>query len=385
MSSSKDKIKVAHIITRLDRGGSAENTLLTVKYLNRDRYEPTLIYGETVEGLEEKIRETEKSGVKLIYVKELVRHIHPRRDFVAFWKLYQILRREKYDMVHTHSSKGGALGRLAAFLTGAKVVHTPHGHVFYGYFGPFASRCIIWIERALGMKTDRLITLTSRGREEHAALKILPAERIVSIHSGIHLEEFRDYPPLSATHPTLEKIPEGPRVAVLARLVPIKGHRYLLEAVPKVIREVPQARFLLIGDGPLRGSLEKQCRSLGVGSSVFFLGHQEKILSLISGIDLLVLPSLNEGMGRVLLEAQAMGKPVIGTRVGGIPDVIREGETGFVVPPKDPPALAEAILSLLKDPEKRRRMGEAARKWVDGKFSVEEMVRKIEKLYEEIC
>jgi len=380
------KFKIAHIITRLDRGGSAENTLFTARFLDKSRYDVSLIYGETVEGLENEMQEAERDGVKMIYVRELLRHLHPWADVVAFFKLYAILRKEKYDIVHTHSSKAGALGRLAASLAGSgKIVHTPHGHVFYGYFGPLTNRFVIFIERVLGKITDRLITLTERGKEEHVALKIMPAEKIIPVYSGIVLENFRNFNALGGNlPPVLKNAPKGFRIGLLARLVPVKGHRVLLDAVPHVIRSVPEALFFLAGDGPLRKDLERECRKRSIISSVFFLGNLEDARSFIHEMDLLVLPSLNEGMGRVLLEAQAMGKPVIGTRVGGIPEVIREGETGLVVPPQDPEALANAILKLLKDEKKRQAMGEAARRWVDEKFGVHEMVTKISRLYEEL-
>lgn len=379
------KIKIAHIITRLDRGGSAENTLLTATFLNKERYEVALIYGETLEGLDREMKEAQKSGVLLVYLPELVRHLHPWLDGVAFLKLYRLIRKEKYDLIHTHSSKAGALGRLAASWAGTKkIVHTPHGHVFYGYFNSVANGLIVRIERFLGRKTDRLITLTHRGKEEHAALKIMPPEKIVPVYSGIHLEAFRDFVPSGERSSIVTRLPKGPRVGLIGRLVPIKGHRFLLDAVPQVVREIPDVSFLLVGEGPLRKDLEEQCRRLNILSSVFFLGDQGDVRFLIYEMDLVVLPSLNEGMGRVLLEAQAMGKPVIGTRVGGIPEVIQEGETGLVVPPQDSKALAEAILALLKDPDRRRKMGEAAKRWVSQKFGVDEMVRQIEKIYEEI-
>lgn len=381
-----EKAKIAHIITRLDLGGSAENTLFTATFLDKKRYEVSLIYGETVEGVADEIKRAEASGVRMVFLKELVRHLHPWLDLVAFFKLYRLIRRERYDIVHTHSSKAGALGRLAAFLAGnRKIVHTPHGHVFYGYFGPMANRSVIWIERFLGKKTDRLITLTHRGKEEHVGFKIMPQGKIVPVYSGIILDAFRNFSPSpEKMPPVLKNLPVGPRIGLLARLVPVKGHHYLLRAVPHVLQEMPEARFFLAGDGPLRKALEKESRDLNISTSVFFLGALEDARSFISQMDVLVLPSLNEGMGRVLLEAQAMGKPVIGSSVGGIPEVIREGETGLVVPPKDPEALAKAILDLLKDRKRCQAMGEAARIWVDGKFGVEEMVSKISRLYEEI-
>ena len=176
----------------------------------------------------------------------------------------------------------------------------------------------------------------------------------------------------------------GPFVGMVARLVPIKGHRYFLDAIPKVLEEIPTARFLLLGDGPLRPALQEQCRHLNISHAVFFLGEHHDIRPFLKGMTVVTLTSLNEGMGRVLLEAQAMGKPVIGTWVGGIPDVIREGESGLLVPPRDAEALSTALISLLKDPERCQKMGIVARGWVNATFGVEEMVSKISRLYEEL-
>ncbi|MBI4437189.1 MAG: glycosyltransferase [Candidatus Omnitrophica bacterium] len=376
------KVKVLHVITRLDRGGSSENTLLTLLRLDPSRYELSLIYGKTTEFPEERMNEARKAGILLLPLKEMIRSIHPWKDLIAFWKLYRWMRKGGYDLVHTHTSKAGILGRFAAKYAGVpRIVHTPHGHVFYGYFSPMVHRGIIWIERFAGFFTDRLVTLTQRGKEEHLRYKILPEHRITWAYSGIDLEAFRRGDGKEDAFPSPEK---GPCVGMIGRLAPIKGHLYFLQALPSVIREIPELKALLVGDGPLRQELEKACSTLGIQHHVLFLGEQERIQAILKRCDVVVLSSLNEGMGRVLLEAQAMGKPVIGTRVGGIPEVIQEGKTGYLVPPKDPQALAEKLLLLLKDPEKGRKMGEAARIWVDETFSVQEMVRRIDAVYQEL-
>ena len=377
------KIKVAHVITRLDPGGSAENTLLTIKGLDPARYSLTLIYGKTVHHPKADLQEIEAKGIEVIYIESLIRPIRIDKDLVVLFKLYHLFKDRKFDMVHTHSSKAGLLGRLAAYGAGVKyIVHTPHGHVFYGYFNPLTNAILILLERWLGKITNRLITLTERGKEEHVAYRILPAERIVSIYSGIQIEKFQENDVQIASE--FERLGPGPFVGIVARLVPIKGHRYLIKAIPKILQEIPTVRFLFVGGGPLRGTLEAQCHLLDISHAVFFLEERPDIRPFLKGFTVVVLTSLNEGMGRVLLEAQAMGKPVIGTRVGGIPEVIQEGETGFVVPPKDSKALAEVILTLLKDHGKRQVMGQAARRWVKGKFGINEMVSKISRLYEEL-
>ena len=377
------KIRVAHLITRLDPGGSAENTLLTLKGLDPERYTLALIYGKTDDPPIETLQEIKVRGVEVIYMEDLIRSVRPDKDLWVLFKLYRLFRDRKFDIVHTHSSKSGLLGRLAAHWAGIQhIVHTPHGHVFYGYFNPLTNLIFIQIERWLGKITDRLIALTERGKEEHVAYRILPPEKIIPIYSGILIEKFQENDIRIA--PEFKGLGLGPFVGMVARLVPIKGHRYLIGAIPKILQETPTARFLLIGDGPLRETLEGQCRSLDISHAVLFLGERQDVRPFLKGLTVVVLTSLNEGMGRVLLEAQAMGKPVIGTKVGGIPEVIKEGETGLIVPPEDSEALAEAITTLLKDYRRRQVMEETARKWVSERFGIDEMVSRITKVYEEL-
>ncbi|MFH1858092.1 MAG: glycosyltransferase family 4 protein, partial [Candidatus Omnitrophota bacterium] len=346
-------------------------------------YEVGLIHGSTTEFPEERMEQVRRRGVAIVLIPELVRSIRPWKDLIAFLKLFHLLRKGRYDIVHTHTSKAGILGRLAAKCASVRwIVHTPHGHVFYGYFHPLIHRGIIWAERFAGLFTDCLITLTQRGKEEHLRYKILPECRITWAYSGIDVEHFHQDPEGTEADPALSQ--PGPCIGMIARLAPIKGHCYFLQALPQVVREVPELKVLLAGDGPLRTELEKMCQSLGIQKHVFFLGERKDVQRILERCDLVILSSLNEGMGRVLLEAQAMGKPVIGTRVGGIPEVIQEGETGILVPPMDPGALSEAMLSLLKDPEKRKVMGDAAKVWVNQTFSIKEMVKRIDGVYQSL-
>jgi glycosyltransferase involved in cell wall biosynthesis len=207
----------------------------------------------------------------------------------------------------------------------------------------------------------------------------------VTIHGGNSLAQFRSTRVnVTVKRKELGLPPEGPIIGTVGRLVPIKGHTWLVRAVARVLVEFPQTCVVLVGDGPLLGELKDLAAELGISPHVVFLGTRHDIPECLAVLDLFVLPSLNEGMGRALLEAMAVGCPVVATRVGGIPDIVADGTTGLLVPPRDDRALAEAILTLLWDPSRRAAYGEAARRHVDGRFDVETMVRNIERLYDEV-
>jgi len=382
---------VFHIITQFDRGGSARNTFLTVFGHDRRRFRAVLVHGrrkieadEEAAQIDADLKELREAGVSVFDVPTLVREINPVSDARATFALWRLLRSERPAIVHTHTSKAGVVGRLAAWMARVPVViHTPHGHIFYGYYGPFLSTLVCFAEWLLARLTDRIVTLTDRGAQEHVQYKIAGAEKFATIHSGIDLAHFRSVRVDPAVkRKELGLPPDGPIVGTVGRLVPIKGLEWLLKAAPRILAEFPEACFVIIGDGPMLGELRELTSQLGIGLQVVFGGAREDVPECLAAFDLFVLPSLNEGMGRVLLEAMAVGCPVVATRVGGIPDIVADGTTGLLVPPRNDRALAEAILTLLRDRARRVTYGEAARRHVDGRFDVETMVRNIERLYD---
>lgn len=379
-------IKVLHIITRLIKGGAQENTLLTVLNLDKARYQTALVSGPSIGSEGEIETKARRLGANLTIIPELVREISPTADLKALWKLYRFIKKGKYDVVHTHSSKAGVVGRLAARLAGVSVIiHSPHSHVFYGYYGSLLSLVFVWIEKILALFTDRIFTLTGIGKREHIQYRVGPPSKFTVVYSGVPLEPFLNVK-LERNHKRQEfDLNEDDMVCIfVARLAPVKGHQYLVSAIPGVLEAVPYARFVLVGDGELREELEQQALSLGVKDSIVFTGLRDDVPELLAMSDLFVLSSINEGMGRVLVEAMAVGLPTVDTRVGGVPDVVVDGKTGFLVPPRDSNALANAIIRLLKDEDMRQRMGEAGRRRVDPAFGVEAMVSKIESVYEEL-
>lgn len=380
------KLKVLHIITRLDKGGSAENTFLTATGLERNNYEVTLMSGPVEDPDQDRKKEIGEWGIRHIFVPELVRNISLTNDLIAFLKIYRALRKEKFDIVHTHTSKAGLLGRLAAKLVRIPIIiHTPHGHVFFGYFGSFKTKIFILLEKLASCLTDKIVALTNGEKEDYIASKVAGKEKLAVISSGIDLKRFRE--PSSEEKQNLKKelkIPENSLVVgTVGRLVPVKGPEFLIEASKIIVSKCPGTHFLFAGDGHLRQSLEKKACRMGVRKNIVFLGWRDDVSKIISIFDIFVLPSLNEGMGRVLVEAMALRKPIVASRVGGIPDLVAHGKNGFLVQPKNPVELARHIQDLLENRAKRETMGFAGKEIISN-FSKEKMIEDTEKLYEEL-
>ncbi len=384
---------VIHVITQLDQGGSARNTFFTVLKHDRDRFRVGLVYGRSPARSEEEeallasdLKELRQTGVALFEVPCLIRDIRMLWDARATLALWRVFQREQPDIVHTHTSKAGAVGRVAAWLARIPIViHTPHGHILYGYYGRAMSGIIRLVERALARITDRIVTLTDRGAQEHVQYRIAGPEKFVTIPSGIALSAFRSVRVNPAVKRKELGLPEeGPIIGTVGRLVPIKGHAWLLRAVPRVLAEFPQTTFVFIGEGPLWSQLRQLASELGITSHVMFLGARQDVPECLAVFDLFAFPSINEGMGRALIEAMAVGLPVVASRVGGIPDIVEDGKNGVLVPPMDEGPLADAVLGLLRDPQRRGAYGEAAKRSVDDRFDVGSMVNSIERLYDAV-
>ncbi|MEK6590553.1 MAG: glycosyltransferase family 4 protein [Nitrospinota bacterium] len=383
-----------HIITRMDKGGSAENTLLTVLGLNKERYDVTLVKGTALESVmgdcekeahERDLKKALDSGVKIITLNELVRRVSPLSDLKSFIRLFSIIRQGNYHVVHTHTSKAGIIGRWAAwFCRTPVIIHTPHGHIFYGYYGKFITWLFRLIERFTAIVTDRIITLTDRCKQEHIDFKIAPPEKFLTIHSGVEIGRF-----LGVSTQDTEKIRNEfhiPNtyliVGTVGRLTEVKGHTYFINAASEVLKDIKNIKFMITGDGPLKPDLKREADLLNISDEILFTGWRGDIPALLSVLDIFVLPSLNEGMGKVLIEAMLLKKPVIASRVGGIPDLIRDGENGILVKPASPHGLAGAMLSLIKSEDKRKEMGLCGRGIAES-YSSEKMVQNIERLYED--
>lgn len=393
MTDRRGPHTVIHVITRLDWGGSAQNTLLTAVGHDRSRFLTLVVAGAIGQwddqgGLEASEAQggiLRQAGVRWEVLPSLTRELSPVKDVLAFWALVRLFRRERPVIVHTHTSKAGALGRLAARMAGVPVVvHTPHGHVYYGHFGRFLSWLFLRIERALARVTTSMIALTEAERDDHLAQRVGSRDRFAVIPSGIDVGRFRRVAVGTGARPPGTAYPDGAFViGSVGWLTPVKGHAVLIKALARLKPAHPPVHLLLIGTGALRDDLRQLADRLGVGSSVELLGMRTDVAECLGAMSCFVLPSLNEGMGRALVEAMAAARPVVASRVGGIPAIVEDRRTGLLVPPGDAEALAAAIADVIEHPERARALALAARERIGESFSAPAMVRAVEAVYED--
>ena len=384
--SRTSPIRVLHIITRMIVGGAQENTLLSVEGLDRmPEYDVVLLSGID-RGREGELLSRARETTKLIVVPELGRAINPFQDLKAFWKVYRLIREGGYHIVHTHSSKAGVLGRIAAWLAGTPlIVHTLHSLVFHEYQPWVVNRAWRIIKKICAPITDHFISVSSIIVDKAIAAGVDRPEKFTTIYSGMELDWF-----LNARFDSLRvrdefNIPHDvPVVGKIARLFPLKGHDELMDAAPEIVRRVPNVRFFLIGDGILLEHLQERARGYGILDNFVFAGlvDRERIPELISAMDVVIHTSLREGLARVLPQSLAMGKPCVSFDVDGAPEVVIDDKTGYLVKPFDSAGLANAVAKILEDDELRERMGKAGRELVDPAFRAETMVSQISDVYQ---
>ncbi|MEJ2235273.1 MAG: glycosyltransferase family 4 protein, partial [Syntrophobacterales bacterium] len=379
-------------------GGSAQNTLLTVLHHDAQQYNVWLIKGCTLESamtkaetklVVDQLEIAKKQGIQIIDVPSLVRRISPINDVRALVTLFLHIRKIDPHIVHTHTSKAGILGRLAAWLARVPtIIHTPHGHVFYGHFGRSLSRMFFQMEKLLGRITHHQIALTPEECNDYVNLGVAKSNNLSVIHSGVDLNRFKlNAAETNHKRKELSIPPDSLVVGYVGWLIPIKGVTYLVDAMAEVIQRHPNSLLVLVGKGDEKAEeeikLKEQVENLGLVDNVRFLGWRPDVNEIMGFFNIFVLPSLNEGMGRVLVEAMAAGLPIVASRVGGIPDLVKDGENGLLVPPANASALAKAISDLLTDKKKQKRMAEAGKKMCRP-YSAEAMVEQIDHLYREL-
>lgn len=374
--------RVLHIITRMDVGGSSDDTLMLATRLAKPEFDNHLISGPTVDPVPALAESLARAGVPWVQVPSLRRPVNVPRDLLALRVLQRRIRMLRPEIVHTHSSKAGFVGRLAARLAGVRrIFYTPHGHVFHSYYGPPATRTFIALERLAARFTERIVVLTDAEAEQHLAVGVGRRHQFVRIPSGVDLAEVRaEAADAGRVRRELGLSSRTPLIGTVARLAPVKGLRYLLAAMPDILRRRPDSHLLLAGDGDQRPGLEALARDLGVSDRIHFLGFRRDAAAVTAALDVFVLPSLNEGQGRVLVTAMALGVPVVTTRVGGLPEVVEDGCQGLLVAPADPQALARAVTALLTDRERAASLGMAGRTRA-ALFSSEVMLKLHAELY----
>lgn len=381
------RIRLLRLFSRLNIGGPAIHVILVTAGLDPQRYDSRLIVGREGQREGNFFDLAHSKGVSFRVIPSFVRRIQPFLDLVTFVRLYRLMRRQRPDIVHTHTAKAGALGRVAARLAGVPiVVHTFHGSVFQGYFGGLSCRVFQFIEKVLVRWTDKVVAVSPRVAEELVRRRIAPHEKVEVIYLGLELERFRNIDKYRGElRHELRISRSAPLVGVVGRLVSIKEIPTLLRAMKELIVSKPNAVLLVAGDGPERDNLELEaaCR-LGIGGSVRFLGFRHDLHRIYADLDLAVNCSVNEGTPVALIEAMAAGVPVVATEVGGTPDLLRNGLLGALVPSRDARALSRAMIDVLDHRERVLELAAKAQTDVIERFRSERLVADLDHLYTQL-
>lgn len=377
-------MRVTHVITRLIVGGAQENTVATVLGLRQKTgVAVDLVTGPTA-GREGTLEHLLEGKVPMEVEPHLVRPVHPFHDVLAWQRLTRRFRRTQPDVVHTHSGKAGVIGRLAAARAGVRViVHTIHGPSFGPFQGALANTIFTQAERRAGRVTTHFISVAEAMTEQYLAVGIGRREQYSTIWSGFDLAPFLSAPNDPALRSRLGIGPEDLVIGKIARLFKLKGHDDLFAAAPEIIRQVPHAKFLLVGDGPWRDRFERQLAQSGLKDHFIFTGlvPPTEVARHVGLMDVLVHLSRREGLPRALPQALAAGKPVVAYDCDGAREVCVPEQTGFLLPPGDQAGLIQAVIAIAQSPALRQRLGERGRQLACERFEVGRMVEAIHACY----
>lgn len=398
-------VKILQIISRLNTGGPAIHTILLTQGLNGGRFSSRLVTGVVSPTEGDMEYYAEQMNVAPLVIPELGRRVTFKDNLKAFFRLYRVISTERPDIIHTHTTKAGVLGRVAGVLynctapiTGrrpAKLVHTFHGHLFHGYFSSFWSWLLVMAERLLAVFTHRIITVSeSVKRDLVSHYLVCREEKVTVVPLGLDFGWVKALDDYSGRLRAEFRIPRAVlTVGVVGRLTEIKNHKLLLSSMRLIGRD--DVRVLILGDGALRAELERAARGLGLGGSVTFTGWEREPARIYADLDIACLTSRNEGSPTALIEAMAAGRPIVSTKVGGVPDLmVGEGTghadgfevfaNGILVPPDDPTSLAAALRYLADRPDLRRAMGLVGQAAVLKRFSKERLLQELETMYDEL-
>ena len=386
-----EPIRVLRVIARLNMGGPALHVAYLSSGLRSRGYETTLVAGSLALGEESMAGVAGELGVPVVTVPELHREISPLRDLRAVYHVADLIRRQRPDILHTHTAKAGAIGRLAAMLAGDArppiVVHTFHGHVLRGYFDPVRSTFFRLLERSLARRTTALVAVSPEVRDDLVGLGVAPREKFTVIRLGIELDE-RVGSGRNGLGPETRRVLGVAEtrfvVGWIGRMTGVKRTDDVLLAVRGLRERGVDAVLCMVGDGPDRDSVEQRAHDLDIVRHCLFVGYQDEVAPYYAAFDALILPSANEGTPVSAIEALAGGRPVVATRVGGVPDVVRDGVDGFLVEPGDVDAMADRLAELAGDSELRARMGAEGRERVLERYSVERLLDDTDRLYREL-
>jgi glycosyltransferase involved in cell wall biosynthesis len=381
-------MKVVHVIARLNVGGAALHVLQLAREQQRRGHEVVVVAGTLAEGEESMEYVADELGVPILRLPALQRPLSPRADTEAIRRLVGILRTRRPDVLHTHTAKAGATGRIAALLAGAArpraVVHTYHGHVLSGYFSRRWETVFRRIEALLARATGTLIAVSDEVRDDLVAFGVAPRDRFVVVPYGFDLPAWgpADEEARARVRGALGLGDDTFAIGWAGRLTAIKRPLDLVRTLRAVLDEDVDAVLVLVGDGELRGETEALAHELGVAGRTRFAGFQQRIREWYAAVDASLLTSANEGTPVVAIESLAAGRPVVATRAGGTATVVRDGESGFLLEIGDVEGLSRRLVELARDPELRRRLGEAGASDVRARFATARMADEVDAVYE---
>jgi glycosyltransferase involved in cell wall biosynthesis len=381
-------MRIINVVTRLNIGGASPPIISNAAGFQQYGHDSLLVVGTPSAAEGSMNADAQRSGVQLFEVPELQRDPHPLNDVKALGALVRLFRNRRPDVVGTHMSKAGALGRVAARLAGVKViVHTYHAKAFYVFEQRWKEQATILSERALTRLGSGSIVVSEKQRRDFVALRIDSPERLRVVRYGLKLERYLDATNLPRTLRGELGLPPACRLAgVVGRLVTMKGQDVFLRAAGELARKFDDLYFLLVGDGDNRRDYEELVEQLGLRDRVRFLGWRRDVPYILGNLDVVVLPTVNdfEGTPLAVIEALAANKPVVATDVGGVSEVIRDGETGKLIPIKDPSAIVAAVGSLLDEPGAAQTMSQAGRELVSRLYREVDMIAATEAYYREL-
>jgi glycosyltransferase involved in cell wall biosynthesis len=379
-TKSTRRFKVCHVITKLELGGAQKVTLMTLERLPRDRYDVTLITGP--EGL---LRDWAERipDLKRVWMPSLVREVRPVDDLTTLFKLWRYFRRERPDIVHTHSSKAGILGRWAAWLAGVpKIFHTAHGFGFNDFQRPIVRSIYVWLERITTKITTKLVVVSYANARVGEQNRVFSREDWILCRDAIDATEFLTDGPRRTRLAEWGIPADDIVVGMVACFKPQKAPVDFVDVAARVLKERNGVRFVMAGDGELRDAVEARIRERGLGERMKLLGWQKDMPEVYRNLDVVVLTSLWEGLPCVFSEAMATRLPIVATNVDGAREAITDGENGFLHQPHDVDGMAQSVLKLLSDRDLRRRMGENGRARV-MEFDISASVANLETAYQE--
>lgn len=384
------KIKVVRIINRFNLGGPTFNATFLTRFLS-DEFETTLIGGVPDKGETNSLHILKEYGIKPIVLPEMSRAINISQEYRAYKKIKKILKEIQPDIVHTHASKAGFLGRMAAFsLRIPVVVHTFHGHVFHSYFGKFKTTFFKQIERYLAKKSTGIIAISALQKHELADVhKIVNQEKIKVIPLGFDLQKFQEgrIEKREAVRAQYKLSDDEVAITIIGRLAPIKDHDYFLNVIEEVLKQTPQEiKVFIVGDGSEKNHIEDRVNKLNevYPNRIMMTSWILDIATFIQGMDIVCLTSKNEGTPVSLIEAQAAGVPVISTDVGGVRDAMEDGKSGFVVKRENIETYIKNLRLLIEDDKLREKISIFGQKNATEKFGYQRLVLEMEDYYKEL-